>query len=173
MPRVLLALALLFAGSVCTAPALSAQPAPPPPPGSLVLILADQPFSERPPGRVIPSQVKKDRYLLYIPATGDDLVSFSVVAPRSGAYRATTRLFNQEDPGSARLIINEFTDGPLVPLAGTMQHGVVQLVAGTNIVTYQLSGTAARAKVRLWELTFVPVVPVTPEAAAKPAEPAP
>ncbi len=169
MPRLLLAYACLLAGLL--APALRAQPAPPPPPGSLVVLLADQAFVERPPGRVIPSQVRNDRYLLYITATGDDLVSFNVVAPRSGAYRATSRLFNQEDPGSARLIVNDFTEGPSVPLAGTMQHGIVELAAGANIVTYQLRGTAPRAKVRLWQITFVPVVPPAAGSAEAPAAP--
>lgn len=132
----------------------------------LVFILADQPFSEKPPGRFMVSQVKKDKYLLYIPATSDDLVSFTIVAPRSGHYRATTRLFNQQDPGKARLIVNEFADGPALPLAGTLQHGNVELRAGPNIVTYQLSGTAPKTKVRLWELAFAPVLPDAPAAPA-------
>ncbi|MBC8040938.1 MAG: hypothetical protein H7Y06_10375 [Opitutaceae bacterium] len=134
--------------------AMQAETTPP----ALVVNLADQPLAEKPSGRLTLSKVKKDRYMLYITAGADDLVSFTVQCPRSGVYRASTRLFNQQDQGMARLIVNDFTDGPSLPLTGTLQHGNVELAAGANTVTYQLSGTAPKTKVRLWELTFTPVV---------------
>lgn len=137
------------------------------PPNAQVVLLADQPFNERPPGRVMISQVKKDKYLLYMTATSDDLVSFTITVPRSGAYRATTRLFNQQESGSARLIVNEYADGPALPLAATLQHGTVEFAAGANVVTYQLSGTPPKTKVRLWELTLVPVLAEIPAPEAK------